>query len=109
MKNLQALGNWVIIKPIEEKKETNSGIITPDIKKTIVGEGEVLFIDEKDNFKQVYAGEENLKYPMWMLSQFAVKIGNKVLFNKPASDEVEIDGEKLILIKKENVIAIINK
>ena len=85
MKNLQALGEWVIIKPIEEKKETKTGIVTPDVKNTLIGEGEVLFADT-DKI-----------------------VGSKVLFNRPASDEVEIDSEKLILIKKENVIAIISE
>ncbi|MDD4290507.1 MAG: co-chaperone GroES [Patescibacteria group bacterium] len=95
--NLKPLFDNIVVKRIEEKETTKSGIVLPDtIDKEKPQKGEVVAIGDgkiSDN------GE---KIPM------QVKIGDKVLFRKYAPDEIKIDGEEYLVMTQGDLIAIID-
>lgn len=95
--NLKPLFDNIVVKRIEEKEITKSGIVLPEtIDKEKPQKGEVVAIGDgkiSDN------GE---KIPM------QVKTGDKILFRKYAPDEIKIDGEEYLVMTQNDVIAIID-
>jgi len=93
--NLRPLGDRVVIKPMEQEEEKRGGIIIPDTAKEKPEKGEVLAVGPGkmlDNGTRV-APE--------------VKKGDKVLFGKYAGTEVKVDDQELMIVREEDVMAII--
>ena len=94
--NLKPLFDNIVVKRIEEKETTKSGIVLPDtIDKEKPQKGEIIAIGDgkiSDN------GE---KIPM------QVKTGDKILFRKYAPDEIKIDEEEYLVMTQCDVIAIL--
>ena len=97
--NIKPLGDRVLVKPIiEEKKKNNSGIIIPE---TVSGSNR----EKPEQGKVVAVGEGRIengkKIPL------NVKVGDKIIFSKYSPDEIKVDGEDLLILKEENILAII--
>ena len=96
---LQPLSNRVLIEFIEEEhKTTKSGIVLPDsvekkeqMKGTIVAVGPGKY------------GDDGKRVPV------SVRVGEKVLFNKPWSDDkkIEEDDKKFYLVDEDEILAIV--
>ncbi|NJR43964.1 co-chaperone GroES [bacterium] len=92
---LRPLHDRVIVKRMEEEKVSAGGIVIPDsatekpIKGEIiaVGAGKIL---ENGNVRAL-----------------AVKAGDKVMFGKYSGTEVKVDGQELLVMREEDLIAII--
>ena len=94
--NIRPLHDRVIVKRVEEETTTPGGIVLPGsaAEKPVIGE--VLAVG---NGKLLDNGE---------VRALAVKVGDKVLFeDKFIVNEVKIDGEKLVVMKEEDIIGII--
>jgi len=91
---IKPLGDRVVLKPIEQESKTKSGIIIPDTAKEKSHRGKVLAVG---------AG----KYDDGELNPMTVKVGDEVLYKEYAGDEFKLDEEKVIVIKEEDIIAII--
>lgn len=94
--NIRPLHDRVIVKRIKEETTSPGGIVLPDsaTEKPVIGE--VLAVG---NGKQLDSGE---------VRTLEVKVGDKVLFeDKFNVNEVKIDGEKLVVMKEEDIIGII--
>lgn len=91
---LKPLGERVLVKPIEEKSETKSGIILPSTAKEKPQEGEVLATGEG-------------KYIEGKLVPLSVKKGDRILFSRYGGDEIKIDGEELKFLSESDILAII--
>lgn len=86
----------VIVKPIAEDEITKSGIVLPDtVDKERPEKGEVVAVGDGKLM------EDGKRAPM------SVKVGDKVMFKKYSPDEVKVDGEEYLVIKEEDVIAIL--
>jgi chaperonin GroES len=85
---LQPLSDRVLIKPATAEQKTASGIIIPDSAKEKPLKGEVLSVGPgtKDETMQV-------------------KVGDVVLYGKYAGTELEIDGEKLLIMRQADILA----
>lgn len=92
--NLKPLGDRVVIKHLEDEAKTKSGIIIPDTAKEKSRRGEVLAIGEG-----IY--EDSKLVPM------QVKVGDIVIYREYAGDEFKLEGEKVLILKQEDIIAII--
>ncbi len=92
---IRPLHDRVIVKRLEEERTSPGGILIPDTatekpvqgKIVAVGKGKIL----EDG--QVRALE--------------VKIGDKILFDKYSGTEVKVHGENLVLMREEDVLAVI--
>ena len=93
--NIRPLQDRVIIKRMEEEKTSEGGIIIPDsatekpIKGEVVAVGNGLVLDN---------GE---------IRPLDLKVGDKVLFGKYNGTEVKLDGEELLVMKEDDVMAVL--
>lgn len=94
---LKPLYDRVIVKKVEMEQKTAGGIILPDTAKEESQVGEVVAVGDGKLL-------ENGK-----LRPLSVKAGNKVLYSKYAGNEVEIDGEKFLVIREEDILAIVEE
>jgi chaperonin GroES len=93
--NLRPLHDRVIVKRMEEERMSAGGIVIPDSAAEKPVRGEVLAVG---NGKILESGE---KRPL------DVKAGDKVLFGKYAGTEVKVDGEELLVMREEDIMAVI--
>jgi chaperonin GroES len=87
--NIKPLGDRVVIEPAKAEEKTASGIIIPDTAK------------EKPQKGTVVAVADNKENPL------TVKVGNQVLYGKYAGTEITIDGEDYLIMKEEDILAVI--
>jgi chaperonin GroES len=92
---IRPLHDRVIVKRLEEDRTSSGGIVIPDTaaekpiqgKIVAVGKGKIL---------------EN-----GQVRPCDVKVGNKILFAKYSGTEVKVDGEELVVMREEDVMAVI--
>lgn len=93
---IRPLHDRVIVKRMEEERTTASGIVIPDSatekpiqgKVTAVGKGK---ISENGDVRPL-----------------DVKVGDKVLFGKYSGTEVKLDGDEVLVMREEDIMAIID-
>lgn len=89
--NIKPLADRVVIKPTPAEEVTMAGIIIPDSAKEKPLKGEVLA-----------AGNGTKDEEM------VLKVGDRVLYGKYAGTEIELDGEKYLIMRQSDVLAIID-
>ena len=92
---IRPLHDRVIIKRIEEEETTKGGIIIPDTAKEKPSEGKVVAVG---NGKTLDNGD---------VKALEVKKGDKVLFGKYAGTEIKIEGEEHLIMREDDIIAIV--
>ena len=92
---LRPLGDRVIVKRIESETKTASGIVIPDSAAEKPDQGEVLAVGP---------GKKNDKGDVAAMN---VKVGDRVLFGKYSGQTVKIDGEELMVMKEEDLFAVV--
>ncbi|WP_291319437.1 co-chaperone GroES [Desulfonatronospira sp.] len=93
--NLKPLHDRVLVKRLEEEEVTKGGIIIPDTAKEKPIKGEVVAAGPGKT------GDDGKNIPM------TVKSGDKVLFNKYAGTEVKIDDVEHLVMREDDILAII--
>lgn len=84
------LAGYVVVKREEEASQTATGIYLTDSAKEKPQRGEVMAVG---------AGKEG--------KTAQVKVGDKVLFKKYGPTEVEMDGQEMLLLEEDDILAII--
>ncbi len=97
MKKVQPLADRVLIKRIEEEEQKVGGIIIPDTAKEKPQKGEVVAVGPGR------LDETGKRMPM------EVKPGDKVIFSKYAGTEVKIEGEEYLIMREDDILAIIEE
>lgn len=92
---IRPLYDRIIVKRLDPERTTASGIVIPDSASEKPDQGQVLAVG---NGKQLPSGE---------LRPLAVKAGDRVLFGKYAGQAVKIDGADALVLREEDVIALI--
>ena len=92
---IKTLHDRVIVKRTEEEEQTKGGIIIPDTAKEKPVEGKVVAVGDGKIL------EDGKKSPL------QVKAGDKVLFGKYAGTEILIDGEEHLIMREDDIVAII--
>ena len=95
--NLRPLHDRVIVKRLENETKTASGIVIPDNATEKPDQGEVLAIGP---------GRINDKGEVKPLN---VKVGDRVLFGKYSGQTVKVDGEELLVMKEDDIFAVVEK
>ena len=90
---LQPLGDRVVVKPIEGEEVTKGGIILPDTAKEKPQEGKVLAVGPGR------LTEDGKRMPM------DVKVGDLVLYVKYGGTEIKVDGEELMILGENDILA----
>ncbi|MGH8199906.1 MAG: co-chaperone GroES [Steroidobacteraceae bacterium] len=92
---IRPLHDRVIVKRLEEERTSPGGIVIPDTaaekpirgKIVAVGNGKIL--------------EDGKVRPL------DIKVGDKILFGKYSGTEVKVDGEELVVMREEDVMAVL--
>ena len=92
---VKPLHDQVIVQRLEEEERTKGGIIIPDTAKEKPIEGKVIAVGTGRIKK------DGTKIPL------EVKKGNRVLYAKYAGTEVKMDGEEYLIMKEDDILAII--
>ena len=92
---IKPLQDRLVVKRIEEEEKTKGGIIIPDSAKEKPQEGRVVAIGDGKTL------ESGQKAPL------TVKPGDKILFGKYSGTEIKIDGEEHLILREEDVLAIV--
>jgi chaperonin GroES len=95
MAKLRPLGDKILIKRVEAESKTKSGIVLPDAAKEKPKRGKVLSVGE---------GRRNDKGERVAPS---VKKGDEVIFTSYAGTEIKLDGEELMIMSEDDVLAIV--
>jgi len=96
--DIQPLGDRILIKQLEAEEKTRGGIVLPDTAKEKPQEGKVVAVGKG---KVLESGK--VQAP-------EVKAGDKILYGKYSGTEVTTkDGEEYIILKEEDILAIIKK
>jgi chaperonin GroES len=90
------LGDKVVVKRLEADEKTPGGIVLPDSAKEKPKQGRVLSV-----------GDGKL-LPDGTRSPHQVKEGDRVLFSSWAGSEVVVDGDELLIMGEEDVLAILD-
>ncbi|MGE5196583.1 MAG: co-chaperone GroES [Anaerolineae bacterium] len=93
---LKPLGNRILAKRLEQEETLKGGIIVPDSAKKKQETAMVVAIGTGKYTK------DNKLIPI------PVKVGDKILMDKYSGQEVSIDDEDYIIVRADDIIAIIN-
>ena len=88
--NIKPLADRVLVKPAPSEEKTISGIIIPDSAKEKPLKGEILAVGNGTKDEEMI-----------------VKVGNTVLYGKYAGTELEWEGEKYLIMRQNDILAII--
>jgi len=92
---VRPLHDRLLVRRIEEKETAKGGIVIPDTAKEKPQRGEVL---AAGNGKIL---DNGTKLPL------EVKVGDKILFGKYSGTEIKIDGEDVLILREEEVLAVL--
>jgi chaperonin GroES len=92
---IKPLQDRVLIKRIEEEEKTKGGIIIPDAAKEKPQEGKVIAVGDGKTL------ENGTKAPL------TVKVGDKILFGKYSGTEIKVDGEEHLILREDDILAIV--
>ena len=92
---IRPLHDRILVERVEEKEQVRGGIIIPDTAKEKPQEGKVI---AAGNGK---VGEDGKKIPL------DVKAGDKILFGKYSGTDIKIDGEEVLILREDEVLAIV--
>ncbi len=93
--SIRPLGDRILVKRVEAEEKTAGGILLPESAKEKPKEGKVIAIGDG---KQLENGER---------STFSVKKNDRVLFSAYAGTEVKFDGDEYLIMREEDVLAVI--
>ncbi len=92
---LKPLGDRVVVEREEAKTTTAGGIVLPDTAKDKPQKGKVMAIGDgritKDGTRRA----------------LQVKVGDSVIFTSYAGDEFKVDGEKVLLMREDDILAVV--
>lgn len=92
---IRPLHDRILVKRMEEQEVRKGGIIIPDTAKEKPQEGKVIAVG---NGK---VSEDGKRIPL------DVKSGDKILFGKYSGNEVKIEDEEYVILREEDVLAIL--
>lgn len=90
---LNPIGERIVIRKLEKEETTASGIVLPTSAQEQPQYAEVTAISDKISNNEDYKD--------------AVKIGDRVIYSKYSGTDVKLDGEEYIVIKIEDVLAVV--
>jgi chaperonin GroES len=97
MSKIRPLHDRVIVKREEDERKSPGGIVIPDSATEKPSKGRVIAVG---NGKILEDGK---------VRPLDVKVGDKVLFGKYSGTEVKVDGDDVLVMREEDIMAIIEK
>jgi chaperonin GroES len=92
---LKPIGDRILVKRVESETKSAGGIIIPETAKEKPQEAEVIAVGDG----RLLDNGERMAPP--------VQIGNRILFAKYSGDEIKLDGDDHLIIRADEILAII--
>jgi chaperonin GroES len=92
---LRPLHDLLVVRRIDETATSKGGIVIPDTAKEKSQEGEVLAVGSGKVL------DNGTKVPL------AVQVGHKILFWKHSGTDIKIDGEEILILREDQVMAVL--
>lgn len=94
---IRPLSDYLLIEPLEKETTLPSGIVIPDTAKEKPQEGKIVAVGpgKKDENGKVIPLE--------------LKVGDIVMYKKWGGTEVKVDGKELLLVREEDVLALVER
>jgi len=93
---IRPLSDRLVVRRTQEEEKTKGGIIIPDTAKEKPLEGLVVAVGAGKMLKN------------GKLAPLEVKEGDKVLFGKYSGSTVRVDGDELLVMREEDIMAVVN-
>ena len=94
--NLKPLSDRVVVRRVDSESVTKGGIVIPDAAAEKADQGTVLAVGPGKRNKDT--GE---------VIALDVQVNDRVLFGKFAGQTIKVDGEELLILKEEDILAVI--
>ena len=91
------LADRIVVKRTKEEEKSKGGIIIPDTAKEKPVEGTVIAVGSGKVLKD------------GKVRPLDVKAGDKILFGKYSGTEVKVEGEEHVLLREDDVLAVLEK
>ena len=93
---IRPLYDRIVVKRIEEKEQMQGGLYIPDTAKEKPQEGEVVAVGKG---KRLEDGK---------VVALDVQVGDRILFGKYSGSEIKIDGNDFVILREDEILAVIN-
>lgn len=93
---IRPLHDRVVVRRMEEETTSAGGIVIPDSATEKPAQGEIIAVG---NGQITDSGD---------VRTLDVKVGDKVMFGKFAGTEIKVDGEELLVMREEDIVAVID-
>lgn len=93
--NIRPLHDRVLVKRLEGEHKTASGIVIPDTAAEKPDQGEIIAVGTGRVLED------------GTLQKLDVKVGDRVLFGKYAGQAVKVQGEELLMMREEDILAVV--
>jgi chaperonin GroES len=93
---IRPLGDRVVVEPIEQDEVTPTGLLLPETAK------------EKPQQGLIVAAGKGRRDDNGKLIDMDVKVGDKILFAKYAGTELKMEGKKLLIMKENDILGILD-
>jgi chaperonin GroES len=93
--SFRPLHDRVLLKRVDAERKTAGGLIIPDSAK------------EKPQEAEVVAVGKGRSLEGGALRAMSVKVGDRVLFGKYTGDEIKLDGEEMLILREEDILAVL--
>ena len=93
--SLRPLQDRILVKRVKEETKTAGGIFIPETAKEKPQRGEIIAVG---NGKKTEDGK---------VLPLDVKKGDKVLFGKYSGTDIKVDGEELLIMREDDILAVI--
>ena len=92
---LRPLHDRILVRRIEEEEKTKGGLIIPDTAKEKPQEGKVMAVGKGK------VNDDGKRRPL------DVHKGDRILFSKYAGSDIELEGEEHLIIREDDVLAVL--
>ena len=92
--NIRPLHDRVLVRRLEEERTSPGGIVIPDAATEKPSRGEIV---ASGHGKILDSGDTRA---------LDVKVGDQILFGKYAGTEIKVDGEELLVMREEDIVAV---
>ena len=93
--NIRPLHDRVVVRRMEEERTSAGGIVIPDSATEKPDQGEII---AAGNGKITDSGD---------IRALDVKVGDKVLFGKYAGTVIKVEGEELLVMREDDIVAVV--
>jgi chaperonin GroES len=97
MAKITPLGDRIVVERLEAEEKTAGGIVLPETAKEKPKEGRIISVG---NGKVLDSGKR---------SELQVKKGDRVIFTSYAGTEVNVDGKEYLVMREDDVLAIVKE